>query len=191
MPSCQVDDTDQVLLVDPITRRFIINCSRLAVGEIRGGNRDKHKCEFIDLLQPNSVYGKWGKALKYDDIQSGRGVSRDAEAFVQYASSIASTLEKGKKAVVFCRNGRSRSPSVIAAFYIIYRGLSLREIKQWFEKLYPMQRPVSAVASSAVVSSSPFPNIEKFETVLNLLEGCLADPEKTVRGFNLAGKICW
>lgn len=182
MPSFQVDDTAQVLLVDPITRGFIVNCSRLAVGEIRGSNSDK--CEFIDLLQPNSVYGKWGKAIKYDDILSGRDVSRDAEAFVQYASLIASALEEGKKAVVFCKNGRSRSPCVVAAFYIIYRGLSLREIKEWFNKLYPMQRPVTAQ-----VSSSPFPNIEKFETVLNLLGGCLADPEKTVDGFNLAGKI--
>lgn len=183
MPSCQVDDTAQVSLVDSVTRRFIVNCSRLAVGEIRGGNSDK--CDFIDLLQPNSVYGKWGKAITYDNIPSGRDVSRDAEAFVQYASLIASALEKGKKAVVFCKNGRSRSPCVIAAFYIIYRGLSLREIKEWFAKLYPMQRPVTARFSS----TSPFPNIEKFENVLNLLGGCLADPEKTVNGFNLAGKI--
>ncbi len=181
MPSCQVDDTAQVSLVDPVTRRFIVNCSRLAVAEIRGSS--SNKCELIDLLQPGSVYGKWGKAIKYDGM--GRDVSRDAEAFVQYASLIASALERGKKAVVFCKNGRSRSPCVIAAFYIIYRGLSVREIKDWFAKLYPMQRPVTARFSS----TSPFPNIEKFENVLNLLGGCLADPEKTVNGFNLAGKF--
>lgn len=183
MASYQVDDTDKVLLVDPITRRTIINCTELAVDEMKcGGNSDEY--EFINVLQANSIYGKMAKAIKYDDIPSARDINRDAEAFVQYASSIVSALQKGKKAVVFCKNGRSRSPCVVAAFYIIYRGLPLHEIKTWFNEVYPMQRPITAAVSST------FPNIDKFGIILNLLETCLADPKKTARGFNLAGKIC-
>ena len=181
MSNYQVDDTDKVQLFDNKTGGFIINCTKLAVVD-SDGNSDE--CEFIDCRQPNSLYGERAKAIMYDDMPSPREVNRDAEAFVQYASSIVSALEKGKKAVVFCKNGRSRSPCVVAAFFIIYRGHSLREIKMWFNEVYPRQRPVTAE------TSSNFPNIEKFEAVLNLLERCLANPEKTVRGFNLAGKIC-
>lgn len=181
MTSYQVDDRDQVELFDNNTRGLIINCTKLAVADMRDGNSDE--CEFINCRESVSLYGEWAKAIKFDDMPSPREVKRDAVAFVQYASSIASALEKGKKAVVFCKNGRSRSPCVVAAFYIIYRGLPLREIKMWFKELYPKQRPITAAKSSS------FPNIEKFEAVLNLLERCLANPEKTVRGFNLAGKI--
>ena len=185
MASYQVNDTDKVILADHITGRTIINCTKLAVAELRGGNSDKY--EFINARQPNSTtYGTEAKAIKYDDMPTGnREVNRDAEAFVQYASSIVSALKTGKIAVVFCKNGRSRSPSVVAAFYVIYRGISLREIEVWFKEVYPRHRPVTAEQSA-----SNFPNIRKFWNVLDRLETCLADPKKTVGGFNLAGKIC-
>ena len=160
-----------------------MNCSELAVDNMKYvGNNEEY--EFINVVQANSIYGKLAKAIKYDDMPSPEDLNHDAVAFVQHASSIASSLQNGKKAVVFCKNGRSRSPCVVAAFYIIFRGLSLLEIKTWFNEVYPRQRPITAAVSSA------FPNIDKFENILNLLGRCLADPKKTTWGFNLAGKNC-
>ena len=162
MASYQVYDTDEVRLFDNKTDGIIINCTKLAVADIRDGNSDE--CEFINCRESMSLYGEWAKEIKFDDMPLGdREVARDAVAFVQYASSIASALEKGKQVVVFCTNGRSRSPCVVAAFFIIYRGHSLREIKMWFKEVYPKQRPITAK------KSANFPNIEKFEAVLRLL----------------------
>jgi len=123
-----------------------------------------------------------GLALKWDVMPGPRELKKYSQAFVQYACQIAVALETGKDAVVFCKNGRSRSPSVVATFYLIFRGMSLHEIKKWFSEAYPTQRPDTAKVSST------FPNLEKFENVLQLLVNCLAEPAKSIQGFNLASK---
>ena len=106
-------------------------------------------------------------------------------AFVKCACRIDVALETGKDALVCCSIGRSRSPSVTAAFFVLFRGVSLDGeggIKCWFQEAYAAQRPETARVSLC------FPNLEKFEAILNLLAKCRASPSVTIRGFNLAGE---
>jgi hypothetical protein len=63
--------------------------------------------------------------------------------------------------VVCCWNGRSRSPTVVAAWLIEYRGLSLACAKAFMEDAFQIQRPrLSKTAGSSV------PNLSKFDLSL-------------------------
>jgi hypothetical protein len=64
-----------------------------------------------------------------------------------------------KKAIVFCKNSRSRSPNVIFVFFILFRGMDPEKTKQWMTELYCRLRPKTAR------SSNQFPNFNKFCSV--------------------------
>eukprot|EP00985_Skeletonema_marinoi_P019356 scaffold11069_cov93-Skeletonema_marinoi.AAC.2 len=177
MSKYQVDERDKVVLVDLNTTLTIIICTRLVGDELN--NNDGR--EVIDVSKAYINVGKNANALDSDEVPLQKDVSQYAETFVQYASAIAAALEKGKNVVCYCNHGRSRSPSVVAAFYVIYRGLSLNEIKLWFKEAFQKQRPETAKLSVN------FPNLGRFEQILVLLQKCLANPSETVQGFNLAG----
>ena len=55
---------------------------------------------------------------------TGKGpIERTVRLIVDYATHMAILLETGEKQiVVHCKNGRSRSPAVIAMFYNLFRG---------------------------------------------------------------------
>lgn len=191
----QVQDTDAVLLLDWKTGQTIINCTQL-VGdqlnnnmmeneELTGLLKDKKdgNLQLIDVRKADGRFGNDGRGLVWDFMPEGRDVKVFAETFVQLASVIAEALANGKKVLLYCKNGRSRSPAVVATFYILFRGVSLGGVKMWFREAYPTQRPLTASVSAS------FPNLERFECVLNLFTECLKEPTTTVRGFNLAGKF--
>ena len=169
----QVKDKESANLLDCKTNRKIINCTRLLGDELTNKDGVDDSIVLIDAR---------GLALKYDVMPGPRELKRYAQAFVQYACEIAVALEMGKDAVVFCKNGRSRSPSAVATFFLLFRGMSLDEIKKWFGEAYPAQRPTTAKVSSV------FPNLEKFDNVLLLLIKCLVEPTKSIQGFNLYSK---
>ena len=178
MASYQVQDFARAVLVDTKTCRTIENCTKLAV------RNDEEGRELINCRSSYDRYGQQGLAIPWDEMASERTFKTYTRAFVQLASAIAYTLEKEEKIpLVYCKNGRSRSPSVVAAFFIIYRGLTVNEIDAWFKETYHAQRPVTAM------TSSNFPNLDKFKNILIFLEECLANPEKTNRGFTLAGEL--
>ena len=173
----QVQDKEAANLLDCKTNRKIINCTRLLGDELTNNKLDEDGVDDSIVLIDTR-----GLALKFDVMPGPRELKRYAQAFVQYACEIAVALEMGKDAVVFCKNGRSRSPSVVATFFLIFRGMSLDEIKKWFGEAYPAQRPTTAKVSTV------FPNLEKFDNVLQFLINCLVEPTKTIQGFNLYSK---
>lgn len=184
MSKYQVKDKDTVDLLDCKTNKKIINCTQPRGDEFANNKpADNESIQLINVRKSDIRFGEKGLALQWDVMPESRQVKKFAQAFVQYASAIAVALETGKDAVVYCKNGRSRSPSVVAAFYIIFRGMSLDETKKWFGEAYPAQRPDTATVSSN------FPNLERFENVLQFLVKCLAEPTKIIQGFNLAGKL--
>ena len=191
----QVNDTDAVVLLDWKTGQTIINCTQL-VGDQLNNNmikdnvhsgllQDKkdEKLQLIDVRKADGRFGNDGRGIVWDYMPEGRDVKVFAETFVQLACVVAEALANGKKVLLYCKNGRSRSPAVVATFYILFRGVSLGGVKMWFKEAYPTQRPLTASVSAS------FPNLERFECILNLFTECLKDPTTTVRGFNLAGKI--
>jgi len=177
----QVYDSDKVVLVDPATRNLIINVTRI-LGEKMG--KDKRSVVVVNVRLAHGYFKDEGRAISRD-VNPGptaREISTFAEAFVQHASVIAMALGTGKNALVYCQNGRSRSPSVIAAFFIIFRGVPLGELKSWFNEVYPKQRPATARVSAE------FPNMSRFEPILMFLQKCANKPTETRLGFNLAGE---
>ncbi len=61
---------------------------------------------------------------------------------VDYATHIAILLQAGVDQIaVHCKNGRSRSPAVIAIFYMIFRGLSF-EVRFLFSRTIAVALPV-------------------------------------------------
>jgi len=192
----QVNDIDLVVLLDCKTSQVIINCTQLVGNQLKNNTIENEELtsllqdkkdgslQLIDVRKPDSRFDHNGRGLSLDVMPQGQSEeNRFADAIVQHASAIAVALATGKKALVYCENGRSRSPAVVAAFYILFRGVSLGGVKIWFREAYPIQRPLTANVSAS------FPNLGKFECVLNLPTLCLKEPTTTVRGFNLAGKF--
>ena len=174
----QVHDYARVVLVDTKTYRTIENCTKLAVGD------DEEGRELINCRSSYHRYGDIAIAIPWDEMPSEWTFRTYTRAFVQLASAIAYTLEHEEKIpLVYCKNGRSRSPCVIAAFFVLYRGLTVEEIEVWFKETYPAQRPETAKESTV------FPNLDKFKNILVFLGVCSANPGETKRGFNLAGEL--
>ena len=72
--------------------------------------------------------------------------------------------------LVHCKNGRSRSPTVILAYMILFGGLSRDHAMQWLTNAFREQRPTISN------HSADFPNFPKFESVLVALEkSCSTD----------------
>ena len=196
MTAYHLNDVDTVVLMDPKTGQLIHNCTRI-LGDQLGNNKVDHadhenllRAHSNGLLQPidvrksDSRFGHARRDISWDTLPMPKELRSFATAFVQNACIMAAALESGKDVIIYCKNGRSRSPCVVAAFYLLFRGFSLAHIKKWFGEAYPAQRPLTAEKSSV------FPNLHKFLNVLHLLIDCIQVPTNTVRGFNLDGEQC-
>ena len=78
--------------------------------------------------------------------------------FVDFSCLMRSYLERYGVVVVHCKNGRSRSPTVILAHFII-SGMKREFATDWLEHAFQAQRPT--IASK----SCDFPNFSKFFNV--------------------------
>jgi protein-tyrosine phosphatase len=74
---------------------------------------------------------------------------------------IEAAMQTQKDVVVFCKNGRSRSPSVIAAFILLF-GECL-----WTTSKLGLQRLILSNAQRQLEESSNFPNLDRFDAVLS------------------------
>ena len=113
-------------------------------------------------------------------------MSNVAKLILCYAYLIAKDIDDNQNyALVHCRNSRFRFPSVIAAFFIIFRNISKERCLQWLKEAFPDQRPDRANVSSC------FPNFDKFEQVLRLLVDSRENPSKKLESyaFCLDGKL--
>jgi hypothetical protein len=97
---------------------------------------------------------------------------------VRYATWIdcAASLPGNDPVILHCRQGRSRSPSVLLAFFVIYRGFGIQEAMDFLTPLFRAHRPLIAR------NSRFFPNFEKYQAVFFALDQALqtADPMITV-----------
>ena len=96
-----------------------------------------------------------------------REIAQAAQTFVLAATSIAVAvaLSRGGRVVVHCNNGRSRSPSAVMSFLILFRAQHAdTHMFNWIRTAFQWQRPLSQQ------HSSEFPNISKFEAVLRYID---------------------
>ena len=191
----QVEDRRYVQLLDLPTGKLIFNCTKPLA--IEGGNINNladsnsdnglsprfKNAKRLCVTKPN--VRRWGqkkaKALVSDEMPHGaREVKSQVLAMVQFACDMYYTLEEEKKdVVVYCKNGRSRSPNVIAAFFVLFRRYPLNMVEMWMKEAYAAQRP-----DTAKVSLTGFPNFERFRQVLEEIEENITTRSENALGMS-------
>ena len=102
--------------------------------------------------------------LRSDAYVDNKNMRKAVTTFTDYALYIHLSLLKYDTFVLCCKNGRSRSPNVILAFLVIFRGMSNAMASPWLTALFKSQRPT--IASK----SAEFPNFGKFFNAFNEIE---------------------
>ena len=107
-----------------------------------------------------------GKSLTHDEMVDPGKVNTLCKLLIDYTTFIQLEFLRGCKTfVICCKNGRSRSPTVILAFLILYRGFTPIEADEWLRCIFKTQRP-----RLFRTSTSDFPNFDKFINVINKLQ---------------------
>jgi hypothetical protein len=182
MSSVEVNDNEIAYLIDVDTEQVLMNCTRTSALSLLEKANDR-QTEGVYVNEPREEYGDKGLGLKWDCApEHAKEELRQAKCFIQLACVIAEKLKNGKNVVVYCKNGRSRSPSVLASFFLIFRGMPLSSIFKWFRMAYKTQRPLTNQVSAS------FPNFDRFGGVLRLLEKAMLTPDAAVKnGLCLSG----
>ena len=189
VPKLQVDDDEFVRLLDLFTGRVIFNCTKPLAKE-RKESDEAYPKRFQDStdLYVNRKYQALGGnsvALNWNEMANGTAeIDRQIKAFVQFACVIAYELKQGRDILVYCKDGRSRSPCVMAVFFVLFRGYSRQKTKDWFNEAFSKQRPATYEISRA----GNFPNFERFDLVLEKIS--LSNNPENSRWYNLVrGKL--
>lgn len=172
----QVHDDNVVKLFDTKTGKVIHNPTRELAQ--KASCKRNHLC----VVDANPQLGNDILSL-VDDMPSAREVPRLAKLFTQRACWIAAKLHEGQDPIVYCKNSRTRSPSVIVAFFMLFRGVPLDFCSRWFKDAYPQQRPKTNQVSVS------FPNLERFGSVLEHIQELLESGMKGSGGFCLERTI--
>lgn len=106
----------------------------------------------------------------WDQMPSGNSeVRKVGENFLRGAVRIALYIVGNNfgatEIILHCRNGRSRSPAVVMAFFVLFRGMTQQDVDRWFQIVFPSQRPETAKCSAPGI----FPNTAKFANAIEFL----------------------
>ena len=147
-----------VFLNDPVTKLNIVNPNKMALGSLK-----ERKDFTFDDERFISVEEIENRPIN-DSLVEPRKVVGVAFDFVKKATDIAVELASGRDAVVYCIHSRSRSPSAIAMFFIVFRGMKFDELAVWLKSACKLQRELTG---------SHIPNLgtlEKFEMCLKYVQ---------------------
>jgi len=76
----------------------------------------------------------------HDSFVGPTKISEYSQMLVDYCCEMHDALMKTKRVVVYCKNGRSRSPCVILAFFLL-RGMSRDHAVEYLTLAFQTQRP--------------------------------------------------
>merc|ERR1711871_434859 len=99
-----------------------------------------------------------------DSTPESNKVPEEAKKHLVEATKLAVELASDRDVLIYCNNGRSRSPSIVAMFFIAFRGRQYEEVLDWFKSVYPEHR---ALTGSVVPI---LPNLAKFESLLRYVQ---------------------
>ena len=80
------------------------------------------------------------RRFTHDQFVGAKKVQEFAAMLVDYSCEMHKALMKTKRVVVYCKNGRSRSPCVVLAFYLL-RGMSRDHAVEYLRLAFQTQRP--------------------------------------------------
>jgi hypothetical protein len=139
------EPSEFVRLYDPCSQSFIICANRNHCNDPSWIHsfisKEQDKVTLIDVTQsPPNAKAEDTMAFTHDSFVDANQVLRYSKMLVDYCCEIHRALMSGNKVVVFCRNGRSRSPCVILAFFLM-RGMSRDHAVEYLTLAFQLQRP--------------------------------------------------
>jgi hypothetical protein len=163
MSKYQVQDMEAIKLLDPLTGNVLMNPTRLGVETLR---REFPDAALINVTVDDDQVGAC--ALQWDERPNSKVERRKvATKFLLLACLIEYHLHRGH-VIVYCKNGRSRSPSALMAFFVLFRGFPLEHsVLPWFQEAYAKMRPATATVSK------DFPNYNKYCESLKMIESLI------------------
>jgi hypothetical protein len=99
---------------------------------------------------------------------------RRARLLIKICCAIEAALLSGKNVVIFCENSRSRSPSVLVAHQLLFRGYEVHSSMVWFRYLYADHRKKSYLVSTK------FPNFDYWTSTLEFIQKEYTNPSMLV-----------
>ena len=171
-PQRQEKDDDYVVMLDPETGKAALittmaNSTKTENAEnpvVDGFLREENEpLVRMNVTKPYAGFGKEGVGLRCDSRPDPGEIKKVVRAFVQFSCLIENSFQKGSNVLVNCQEGRSRSPNVMMAHIITFRGKPLDKVQEWFKKAFRSQRPKTSKVSPN------FPNCDTFFPVLEFL----------------------
>ena len=123
-------------------------------------------CPKIDVTKTIPFLRSDSMAFTHDTFvdNTKRSQEKFCGMLVDFACLVHLNLLKHKKVLVYCKNGRSRSPNVVLALFLL-RGLPREQATKWLRRAFMAQRP-----NMASKSIGNFPNFSKFTNITFMLE---------------------
>ena len=146
--------------VDPVTNGIIYCVNKIHL-ETDGWCK-KWISNDIVIIDVRKVKPFQSSAFTHDSWVDRHKTSKFVDMLIDFACLIHANLKRFGKVIVHCKNGRSRSPTVILAFMML-RGLSKEHATSWLTTAFRSQR--ITIASRSV----EFPNFPKFDSVISAL----------------------
>ena len=94
----------------------------------------------IDVTTNESCRDSVDMIFSHDSFVDSKQVMAYSQMLVDYCCEMHKALMKTKRVVVYCKNGRSRSPCVVLAFYLL-RGMSRDHAVEYLTLAFQTQRP--------------------------------------------------
>ena len=101
---------------------------------------DTSEVRRIDVTTNESCSENINMIFTHDTFVDSNQVMAYSQMLVDYCSEMHKALMKTKRVVVYCKNGRSRSPCVILAFFLL-RGMSRDHAVEYLTLAFQTQRP--------------------------------------------------
>ena len=114
------------------------------------------------------------RRFTHDQFVGAKKVQEFAAMLVDYSCEMHKALMKTKRVIVYCKNGRSRSPCVILAFFLL-RGMSRDHAVDYLRLAFQTQRP------TVHSRSANFPNFDKFFNLTIFMENQVKEQQSWIR----------
>jgi hypothetical protein len=101
---------------------------------------DTSEVRRIDVTTNESCSDSVDMVFTHDSFVGPHKVLEFSQMLVDYCCEMHDALMKTKRVVVYCKNGRSRSPCVVLAFYLM-RGMSRDHAVEYLTLAFQTQRP--------------------------------------------------
>jgi hypothetical protein len=101
---------------------------------------DTSEVRRIDVTSNESCSDNVDMIFTHDSFVDSKQVSTYSQMLVDYSCAMHDALMKTKRVVVYCKNGRSRSPCVVLAFYLL-RGMPRDHAVEYLTLAFQNQRP--------------------------------------------------